>query len=85
MAREISAGLIMYRWKAEKLELLLGHPGGPLYIDKDDGFWGIPKGRVEKYETILDAALREFGEETGINPTVGEFMPLGKIIELQGK
>ncbi|MGE4589511.1 MAG: NUDIX domain-containing protein [Acidaminococcaceae bacterium] len=85
MAGKISAGLMMYRWRNGVLEVLLGHPGGPLYANKDRGYWGIPKGRVELNETFLAAAFREFQEETGLFPQEGELLPLGKVIERTGK
>jgi len=85
MAVVVSAGLIMYRWNRGRLEVLLGHPGGPLYTKKDRGFWGIPKGHVEPNETILEAAFREFNEETGLTSDQGNLLPLGKIIERTGK
>ncbi len=45
MLAKVSAGLMMYRWNNGILEVLLGHPGGPLYSNKDHGYWGIPKGQ----------------------------------------
>ena len=81
----ISAGIIMYRWNRETLELLLGHPGGPFYTKKDRRFWGIPKGHVESSETILEAALREFNEETGLAASQEHLFSLGKVIECNGK
>lgn len=61
---KVSAGILLYR-RAGKLELLLVHPGGPLWERKDNGAWSIPKGLVESDEDHLAAALREFTEETG--------------------
>ena len=61
-----SAGILMYRRTDEGCQVLLGHPGGPLYSAKDDGYWSIPKGQVEAGETIFEAANREFCEETGL-------------------
>lgn len=83
---KISAGFMMYRWNSGKLEVLLGHPGGPLYAGKDNGYWGIPKGHVEASETILAAAFREFAEETGLpQPAIGNLLTLGRVIERDGK
>lgn len=77
---------MMYRWNSGKLEVLLGHPGGPLYVKKDNGYWGIPKGHVEANETVLAAAFREFAEETGLpHPRIENLLTLGKIIERSGK
>ena len=65
----VSAGLLMYRIQGGKLQLLLAHPGGPLFQNKDDGVWTIPKGEIEPGEDMLEAAKREFEEETGSTPT----------------
>jgi len=71
----ISAGLLMYRIRDGKLQMLLAHPGGPFFKNKDDGAWTIPKGEIEPGEDLLEAAKREFKEETGITPT-GPFIAL---------
>src|SRR5215472_12301929 len=67
MARktEISAGLLVFR-RTPRLEVLLGHPGGPFWARKDDGAWSIPKGLVEDGADLLATAQREFAEETGL-------------------
>jgi predicted NUDIX family NTP pyrophosphohydrolase len=72
---KISAGLLLFRWRARQLEVLLVHPGGPLWAHKDDGAWTIPKGLVEDGEDPLAAARREVEEETGARPA-GDFLPL---------
>lgn len=77
MQNSLSAGLLMYRIKNRQLEVLLAHPGGPYYCDKDDRYWGIPKGHVEAGETILAGAFREFREETGFAPPVANLIYLG--------
>ncbi|HEX4183837.1 MAG TPA: NUDIX domain-containing protein [Caulobacteraceae bacterium] len=64
----VSAGLLVYRRTGPATEVLLGHPGGPLWVRKDYGAWMIPKGLIEPEETPLAAALREFEEETGLKP-----------------
>jgi predicted NUDIX family NTP pyrophosphohydrolase len=64
--QKTSAGIQMYRLTEEGCQVLLGHPGGPLYSTKDDGYWSIPKGQVEAGETVFEAANREFCEETGL-------------------
>lgn len=79
-----SAGLLMYRRHAGALEVLLVHPGGPYWARKDAGAWFIPKGEIEAGESELDAAQREFEEETGI-PPVGPYLPLGRIKHKSGK
>jgi predicted NUDIX family NTP pyrophosphohydrolase len=83
MARE-SAGLLMYRHRSTSLEVLLVHPGGPFFRKKDDGAWSIPKGRVEAEENRLDAARREFKEETGLDAG-GPFLELGPVQQSGGK
>lgn len=84
MAELVSAGLMMYTYKDNKLKIFLVHPGGPFFIKKDDGYWGIPKGLVEDGEDIFEAAKREFEEETGIVPE-GTFIPLGFVTQKSGK
>ena len=64
--------------------MLLVHPGGPLWRNKDEGAWSIPKGEVGEGEDLLDAAKREFQEETGFTPT-GQFMPLKPVKQKSGK
>jgi predicted NUDIX family NTP pyrophosphohydrolase len=63
-----SAGVLVYRRTEARPEFLLGHPGGPLWARKDLGAWMVPKGLIEGGEEPLDAALREFEEETGLKP-----------------
>ena len=74
----------MYRFHNTRLQVLLAHPGGPFYKNKDNGFWTIPKGEIAADEVALDAAIREFTEETGITPR-GEFFPLGSVKQKGGK
>jgi predicted NUDIX family NTP pyrophosphohydrolase len=81
---KISAGLILYRKKENRLEVLLIHPGGPFWVKKDLGAWSIPKGEIGSEEDHLAAAKREFEEEVGFAPA-GEFLPLGTVIEKNGK
>ena len=84
MAELISAGLMMYTFRGKELNVFLVHPGGPFFIKKDDGYWGIPKGLIEKDEDLLETARREFEEETGISPE-GKFISLDSIIQKSGK
>jgi predicted NUDIX family NTP pyrophosphohydrolase len=81
---KVSAGLMMYRVRAGQVEVLLVHPGGPLWAKKDLGAWSVPKGEVGPGEDALLTAQREFEEETGIRPQ-GEFMPLGTVKQKSGK
>ena len=84
---KFSAGLLMYRRAAEGIEVFLVHPGGPFFANKDDGFWGIPKGLVEDDEPDVDAAIREFEEETAISVDASgtTFIPLGEVTQKSGK
>jgi predicted NUDIX family NTP pyrophosphohydrolase len=66
------------------LEVFLVHPGGPYWINKDDGAWGIPKGEIEESEDALVAAQREFREETG-SVVTGPFMALTPVRQRSGK
>jgi predicted NUDIX family NTP pyrophosphohydrolase len=74
----------MYRLTNGTLQVFLAHPGGPLYERKDDGHWSIPKGEPPEGEALLDAAKREFEEETGLKPH-GPFVELGSIRQKGGK
>lgn len=79
-----SAGLLMYRRAGDRVEVLLVHPGGPYYRNKDEGAWSIPKGEIEPGEDPLDAAVREFGEETGL-VAGGPFLALAPVRQKGGK
>ncbi len=79
-----SAGILLYRWRAGRLEVLLVHPGGPFFARKDEGAWSIPKGEVEPGEAPLDAARREFEEETGVR-LAGPFVELPPVRQRGGK
>jgi predicted NUDIX family NTP pyrophosphohydrolase len=83
-ARLVSSGLLLFRRTGGALELFLAHPGGPFWRNRDDAAWTIPKGAVNAGEDLLDAAKREFLEETGITAT-GPFIPLGSIKQKAGK
>jgi predicted NUDIX family NTP pyrophosphohydrolase len=74
----------MYRIKDGALQVLLAHPGGPLFRNKDDGAWSIPKGEIESEEDLLTAAQREFEEETSVRPK-GPFIALAPIKQKGGK
>ena len=80
----VSAGLLLYRRMAGAIEVFLAHPGGPFWTNRDLGAWTIPKGIVAEGEALLDAARREFEEETGIVPQP-PFVPLGSIRQKAGK
>jgi predicted NUDIX family NTP pyrophosphohydrolase len=75
-----SAGILMYRRRGAEPEVLLVHPGGPFWKNKDLGAWSIPKGEYSESEDPLAAAKREFEEETGLTPQ-GECFPLGELVQ----
>jgi len=79
-----SAGLLLFRQRGGKLEVLLVHPGGPFWARKDDGAWSIPKGEVDPGEDLLHGARREFAEETGFRAE-GPFIPLTPLRQPGGK
>ncbi len=74
----------MYRFKQGDLQVFLAHPGGPFHVHKDEGGWTIPKGGGERGESLLTAAIREFREETGLEPQ-GPYLELGDIRQKSGK
>jgi len=73
----------MYRKRQEQIEVFLVHPGGPFWTRKDLGAWSIPKGEFTD-EAPLDAAKREFQEETSFS-ACGDFQPLAPIRQAGGK
>lgn len=79
-----SAGVLMYRWNAGVLQVLLAHPGGPFWRTRDAGAWTIPKGGIAPGESAEEAALREFDEELGARPE-GVLRPLARIRQRGGK
>jgi len=81
--KEISAGILSFRRPGE-IEVLLGHPGGPYWQNKDAGVWTIPKGLVDPGEELLAAARREFTEETGFVARE-PFLPLAPVKQKSGK
>ena len=83
MAKQ-SAGLLLYRVHQGALEVFLVHPGGPFWAGKDLGAWSIPKGEIEEGEDLLEAARREFEEETGFRPE-GVFRELAPVRQKSGK
>lgn len=79
-----SAGILACRWQGSRLEVLLGHPGGPFWSRRDQGAWSILKGEHEEGEAPESAARREFTEETGWAVAV-PLEPLGEIKQSGGK
>jgi predicted NUDIX family NTP pyrophosphohydrolase len=82
-----SAGLLLFRYRDDLIEVFLVHPGGPYWVNKDLGSWSIPKGEYEQNENPLEVAKREFEEETGspLNAQDGKFIRLRKIKQPSGK
>jgi predicted NUDIX family NTP pyrophosphohydrolase len=81
---KVSAGVLLYPERSGGVEVLLGHPGGPYWRNKDLGSWSIPKGLIADSEPPLTAAMREFAEETGHNPE-GASIKLGEAKQPGGK
>jgi predicted NUDIX family NTP pyrophosphohydrolase len=79
-----NAGILFYRLQQNKLEVLLVHPGGPYWVKKDAGAWSIPKGEASADEKLLEAAIRETEEETGIKAQ-GKFIALAPVKQKSGK
>ena len=86
MARR-SAGILLYRRRGDGVELLLVHPGGPLWARRDAGAWSIPKGQIEEGEESRACAIRELEEELGAAPEIDpeELIELGSIKQRAGK
>lgn len=86
-----SAGLLVYRISGgaagggSSPEVLIVHPGGPLWAKKDDGAWSIPKGEYEPGEDPAECARREFAEELGVEPPDGAWIDLGEVTQSGGK
>lgn len=79
-----TAGILVFR-RTPKLEVFLVHPGSPFFASRDKGFWTIPKGKLDDGEEYLEAAKREFREETGMPVPAGELIDLGKIKQVNNK
>jgi predicted NUDIX family NTP pyrophosphohydrolase len=87
VAAKQSAGILLFRRAGSGIEVLLVHPGGPFWAKKDAGAWSVPKGECEEGEDPRDCALRELGEELGIQPTlaVEALIELGSVRQKGGK
>ena len=85
MSRRASAGVLLYRLQTGSPEVLLVHPGGPLFARRDLGAWSIPKGELDEGEAPLAAARREFTEEVGTAPPPQEPLDLGEVRLKSGK
>jgi len=84
--RKLSAGLLLYRRPGDAIEVLIAHPGGPIWARRDTAAWSLPKGAPLDHESdLLDAARREFEEETGHRPPDGPVLDLGEVRMRSGK
>jgi predicted NUDIX family NTP pyrophosphohydrolase len=79
-----SAGILMYRRGDAGIDVLLVHPGGPFWQNRDLGVWSIPKGELEDGEDPETTARREFAEELGTE-AAGPLRPLGRVRQRGGK
>ena len=83
---KLSSGLLLYRLVGNDVEVLIAHPGGPIWSRRDMGAWSLPKGALlDGTEDLLAAARREFEEETGHRPPDGEAIDLGEVRMRSGK
>jgi predicted NUDIX family NTP pyrophosphohydrolase len=80
-----SAGILLYRRRGEQLEVLLVHPGGPVWARRDAGAWSVPKGEHEPGEDSLGAARPAIAEELGVAAPPGEPLELGEVTQKSGK
>ena len=91
MSRRVSAGILLYRHRDGELEVLLAHPGGPYFINRNLGHWTIPKGEPGDDDELFVAATREFNEETGYElaavaaDPAATPIPLGTVTQASGK
>jgi predicted NUDIX family NTP pyrophosphohydrolase len=81
----LSAGILLFREREGRLEVLLGHPGGPFFAKKDEGSWTVLKGEADPGEELPAVARREFAEETGQEPPDGTMLELGQVRQRGGK
>ena len=80
-----SAGILLWRRQKGRLEVLLGHPGGPYFAGKDADHWTVLKGEAEPEDELVPVARREFTEETGHEVPAGALIELGDIRQRSGK
>ena len=81
----LSAGILAYRKGVRGPEVLLVHPGGPFWRNKDNGAWSIPKGEMDAADDPEQCARREFAEELGPGASIGSLQALGEVRQLGGK
>jgi predicted NUDIX family NTP pyrophosphohydrolase len=80
-----SAGLLLFRRSGPRVEVLIGHMGGPFWQRRDAGGWSIPKGEYGAHEQPLAAARREFEEELGLRAPADGYQELGDVRQSGGK
>ena len=80
-----SAGILLYRRDADSLRVLLAHMGGPFFATRDKGAWTVPKGEPGPGEDLESTARREFAEELGLPVPTGPLLPLGEVVQKNGK
>ena len=80
-----SAGILLYRLSNGVPEVLLVHPGGPFWAQRDLGAWSLPKGEYQDGEDARASALREFSEELGSPPAADTLVELGTVRQRGGK
>jgi len=80
-----SAGIVLFRVRDGRPQVLLGHMGGPFWQRRDSGAWTIPKGGYADDEDPVEAARREFAEEIGHPVPGGELIALGEVLQANGK
>jgi predicted NUDIX family NTP pyrophosphohydrolase len=76
---------LLHRWRGDALEVLLVHPGGPMWARRDAGAWSVPKGEYQRDDDPLAAARREFEEELGVRAPEGPVEDLGEVRQKSGK
>ena len=82
---KLSAGLLLFRHVDDSVEVLVAHPGGPIWARRDSGAWSLPKGAANDGESLIEAAYREFEEETGHPAPRAEAIDLGEVRMRSGK
>ena len=80
-----SAGILLYRRDPDSLRVLLAHMGGPFFAKRDSGVWTVPKGEPDPDENLEATARREFAEELGLPVPTGPLVPLGEVVQKNGK
>ena len=85
MVARTSAGLLPYRVRDGRLEVLIAHMGGPMWERREEGAWSLIKGEHDEHEEPLAAARREFEEETGVAAPGGPALALGEVRQSGGK